>query len=196
MLEVRAGDAASFELLLSKYRGPLVGYLGRMVGDSARAEELAQEVFLRVYRARESYEPTAKFATWLYRIATRLALNSIRDHRHERGRRSLDDSPDGKPAFEAVDRRANREQQLLAEARLEMVREAIAQLPDKQRAAVIMHKYQELDYQQIAGALSCSVSAVKSLLFRAYETLRQRLAHLAAGARPARPMSPNGGSVQ
>lgn len=185
MLEARAGDAVSFELLLAKYRNPLVGYLSRMVGDRARGEELAQEVFLRVYRARERYEPTAKFATWLYRIATRLALNSIRDHRHEQGRRSLDEEADGRPAIEAVDGRANREQQLLAEARLDAVRSAIAQLPDKQRAAVVMHKYQELDYQQIAGALGCSVSAVKSLLFRAYETLRQRLAHLAAGSRPA-----------
>jgi len=196
MLEVRAGDVASFELLLAKYRGPLVGYIGRMVGDQARAEELAQEAFLRVYRARESYEPTAKFATWLYRIATRLALNSIRDHRHEAGRRSLDDSADGRLVFEAVDGRANREQQLLAEARLATVREAIAQLPDKQRAAVLMHKYQELDYQQIAGALGCSVSAVKSLLFRAYESLRQRLAHLAAQPRPASATSPQGGASQ
>ena len=193
MIEVRAGDTASFELLLAKYRGPMIGYLGRMVGDRARAEELAQEVFLRVYRARESYEPTARFATWLYRIATRLALNSIRDNRRERGRRSLDENIDGRPIFEAVDERANREQQLVAEARLDSVRQALQQLPEKQRAAVLMHKYQELDYQQIAGALGCSVSAVKSLLFRAYETLRQKLAPLATGARADQTATDGGG---
>lgn len=186
MLEVRAGDTASFELLLVKYRGPLIGYLGRMVRDPAWAEELAQEVFLRVYRARETYEPTARFATWLYRIATRLALNALRDHRHEKSKRSLDEELDGRPVIEAVDGRANREQQMLADARLSAVREAIAQLPDKQRAAVLMHKYQEMDYQQIADALGCSVSAVKSLLFRAYETLRERLAHLATSPKADR----------
>ena len=179
MLQVRQGDTASFELLLVKHRSPLVGYLARMVRDQAVAEELAQEVFLRVYKARSGYEPSAKFTTWLYRIATRLALNTIRDGRRERGRRSLDEpARDGLPAFEPADARANREQELLYEARLDVIRQAIAELPEKQRAAVLMHKYQELDYAQIAGALDCSVSAVKSLLFRAYETLRGRLSEM------------------
>ncbi len=176
MLEVRAGDAASFELLLAKHRSPVVSYLTRMVGSQAVAEELAQEVFWRVYKARGGYEPTAKFTTWLYRIATRLALNSIRDHKNERFQRSLDDDNDsGGTPLQPADGRANREQELVDEARLDVVRRAIAALPEKQRAAVLMHKYEELDYAQIADALDCSVSAVKSLLFRAYETLRDRL---------------------
>ncbi|MEZ5367239.1 MAG: sigma-70 family RNA polymerase sigma factor [Bryobacterales bacterium] len=149
------------------------------------AEELAQEVFLRVYRARDGYEPTAKFTTWLYRIATRLALNSIRDRKPERNQRSLDDSGVGgeAPKLEAVDGRATREQELLAQAGLSAVRRAVESLPEKQRAAVLMHKYEELDYQRIAGALDCSVSAVKSLLFRAYERLRTELAPLGRGAK-------------
>ena len=184
MLQVRAGDAQSFELLLVRHRNPVVRYLTRMTGNQAVAEELAQEVFLRVYRAREGYEPTAKFTTWLYRIATRLALNSIRDRKPERYVRSLDDSSlgDARPP-EAVDGRATREQELLADASLAVVRQAVAELPEKQRAAVLMHKYEELDYQQIAGALDCSVSAVKSLLFRAYERLRTELAPLGRGAK-------------
>ena len=183
MLQVRAGDARSFEILLIRHRNPVVRYLTRMTGNQAVAEELAQEVFLRVYRAREGYEPTAKFTTWLYRIATRLALNSIRDRKPERYLRSLDaDAPDGAPALEAVDGRATREQELLAEAGLATVRKAVAELPEKQRAAVLMHKYEELDYQQIAGALDCSVSAVKSILFRAYSKLRTELAPLGRGA--------------
>ena len=137
---------------------------------------MSQEVFWRVYKARGSYEPTAKFTTWLYRIATRLALNSIRDHKNERFQRSLDDDNEsGGAPLQAADERANREQELVYDAHLDVVRRAVAGLPEKQRAAVLMHKYEELDYVQIAEALDCSVSAVKSLLFRAYETLRSRL---------------------
>lgn len=180
MLQVRAGDAAGFELLLLKYRSPVVGYLARMVDNRAVAEELAQEVFLRVYRNRHGYEPTAKFTTWLYRIATNLALNSIRDRKPEKHQRSLDEAPEDsrRAPLQPTDTRATREQEMVAEARLDAVREAIRALPEKQRVAVLMHKYQELDYQQIADALGLSVSAVKSLLFRAYETLRGRLSHL------------------
>ena len=179
MLRVKDGDACSFELLLGKYRRPVVNYLYRMVQNQAVAEELAQEVFLRVYRARTSYEPTAKFTTWLFRITTHLALNSLRDRKGERRQHSLDAAAEDQAPMEVADVRRNREQQLVDDARLESVRAAVAGLPDKQRAAVLMHKYQELDYAQIAGVLGCSVSAVKSLLFRAYETLRVRLAHLA-----------------
>jgi RNA polymerase sigma-70 factor (ECF subfamily) len=181
MLQVKAGDSTSFELLLVKYRSPMVNYLTRMVQNQGVAEELSQEVFLRVYKARESYEPTAKFTTWLYRIATHLALNSIRDRRHEKNQRSLQEEVEGRHKLEVRDTRANREQEMVAEIRLQVVRQAIADLPEKQRAAVVMHKYQELDYVHIAGALGCSVPAVKSLLFRAYETLRARLQHLGAG---------------
>jgi RNA polymerase sigma-70 factor (ECF subfamily) len=178
MLRVKDGDSCSFEILLTKHRRPVVNYLYRMVQNQAIAEELAQEVFLRVYRARTSYEPTAKFTTWLYRITTHLALNSLRDRKGEKRHQSLDAAAEGQAPLEVADVRWNREQQLVEDARLVAVRAAIAGLPEKQRAAVLMHKYQELDYSQIAGVLGCSVSAVKSLLFRAYETLRERLSHL------------------
>src|SRR6202035_1062165 len=84
MLDVKAGDDASFDFLLQKYRTPLINFLYRMVRDTATAEDLAQEVFLRVYRARKQYSPSAKFTTWLFRIATNLALNSMLDNRHLR----------------------------------------------------------------------------------------------------------------
>ena len=183
MLRVKEGDSASFERLLGKYRSPVIGYLYRMVQDQGVAEELAQEVFLRVYRARSTYEPAAKFTTWLFRIATHLALNSLRDRRFERGRLSLDEVTDDAPAIQLVDRRSNREQELVAEAHLLEIRQAVAALPEKQRAAVLMHKYQEMDYAQIGAVLGCSTSAVKSILFRAYETLRVRLSHLAVEGR-------------
>jgi RNA polymerase sigma-70 factor (ECF subfamily) len=178
MLRVKDGDGASFASLLEKYRSSVIHFLYRMVQDAAVSEELAQEVFLRVYRSRESYEPTARFTTWLFRIATHLALNWLRDSKSERVQRRLDDDEQS-AAREVTDRLPTVEQRLLGEARLDEVRRAVAALPDKQRAAVLMHKYDEMEYSQIAKVLSCSESAVKSLLFRAYETLRMRLAHMA-----------------
>jgi RNA polymerase sigma-70 factor (ECF subfamily) len=175
MLRVRAGDAASFEALLRRYRLPLVSFFNRMVRDQALAEDLAQEAFLRVYRARERYQPEARFTTWLYRIATNLALNAIRDRKDETPEPS-DDDPDGGPGRERfVDPKPTAEQQLLQDDRSRLIRHAVQSLPANQRAAVILHKYQEVDYRQIAKILSVSESAVKSLLFRAYETLRLRL---------------------
>src|SRR5712692_3086520 len=184
MLDVKAGDDASFELLLHKYRTPLGNFLYRMVRDSATAEELAQEVFFRVYRARNKYAPNAKFTTWLYRIATNLALNALRDARHRQMEVSLG-QPGGSgetdlPAIELPDRQPGIEQQLMARDRAERIRRAIHALPEKQRAAVLLHKYHELDYGEIARILECSESALKSLLFRAYETLRVELAPLVA----------------
>jgi RNA polymerase sigma-70 factor, ECF subfamily len=179
MLRVKEGDGASFGVLLEKHRSSVVHFLFRMVQNRAVAEELAQEVFLRVYRARGSYEPTAKFTTWLFRIATHLALNSLRDGKHDRGQERLDYESGDTPSRQISDKRPTVEQSLVYEARLQEVRGAIAMLPEKQRAAVLMHKYEEMEYSQIATVLGCSESAVKSLLFRAYETLRARLGHMA-----------------
>jgi RNA polymerase sigma-70 factor, ECF subfamily len=180
MLDVKAGDEQSFELLLRKYRTPLVNFLYRMVRNTAAAEDLAQEVFLRVYRARQEYAPSAKFTTWMFRIATNLALNSVRDNRHRQMEVSIDQSvdtgEDAQPALEVLDRAPTIEQELVARNRAEMILKAIHTLPEKQRAAVLLHKYQEMDYDEIARVLECSESALKSLLFRAYETLRVELA--------------------
>ena len=188
MLDVKAGDQQSFELLLQRYRTPLVNFLYRMVRSREQAEDLAQEVFLRVYRAREDYEPSAKFTTWLFRIATNLALNSLRDHRYQKLEISMDapivaNAEDGdERMMEVADEHPDIEQHLVEESRKKMIRHAIEKLPEKQRAAVLLHKYQELDYSEIAKVLRCSESALKSLLFRAYETLRVELAPLVARA--------------
>ena len=179
MLRVRDGDDASFAILLDRYRGPVIHFLYRMVQNHPVAEELAQEVFLRVYRSRATYEPAAKFTTWLFRIATHLALNWLRDGKHEKGQDRLDDPESAGGTREVSDRKPSVEQEMVNRARLNEVRQAIAALPEKQRAAVLMHKYDEMEYSQIASVLQCSESAVKSLLFRAYETLRGRLAHMA-----------------
>jgi RNA polymerase sigma-70 factor (ECF subfamily) len=179
MLQVREGDDESFAVLLEKYRNPVIHFTFRMVQDRAIAEELAQEVFLRVYRSRQTYEPTARFTTWLFRIATHLALNCIRDGKKEKRNESLSEELVEGVERQVADRQPSVEQSMIHAVKLQEIRKAIEALPEKQRAAVLMHKYQGLDYSQISGALGCTESAVKSLLFRAYETLRSRLAHLA-----------------
>jgi RNA polymerase sigma-70 factor (ECF subfamily) len=179
MLRVREGDDTSFALLLERHRGPVIHFLYRMVQNPSVSEELAQEVFLRVYRSRATYEPTAKFTTWLFRIATHLALNWVRDGKKEKGQESLDEQVVDGVDRQVKDRQPTIEQEMLYQVKMTEVRSAIEALPAKQRAAVLMHKYEELEYSQIARALSCSESAVKSLLFRAYESLRARLSHLA-----------------
>jgi RNA polymerase sigma-70 factor (ECF subfamily) len=184
MLDVKAGDAESFELLLHKYRTPLVNFLYRMVRDPAAAEDLAQEVFLRVYRARKKYAPSAKFTTWLFRIATNLALNAIRDGRYRLMEVSIDEtSNDGEteqPRVDVPDKSPGMVERMMHRDRAAVIRKAISALPEKQRLAVLLHKYHELDYDEIARVLDCSESALKSLLFRAYETLRVELAPLVA----------------
>ncbi len=178
MLRVKAGETESFARLLERYRRPMVLYLGRMVNNPAVAEELAQDVFLRVYRSRETYEPAAKFTTWLYRIATNRALNWQRDHRYAQGECSLERGPDAMRRIDLPDPRLSIEQESIRESVADEVRAAVRELPERQRLAVVMHKYEELDYNEIASVLGCSTGAVKSMLFRAYETLRVRLAHL------------------
>ena len=179
MLRVRAGDDSSFALLLEKHRNSVVHFVYRMVQNQAIAEELAQEVFLRVYKSRGSYEPTAKFTTWLFRITTHLALNHVRDRRHEKLQDSIDNQPEDAAPIQLSDQAPSIEDRLVKEAKMVEIRQAIEMLPGKQRAAVLMHKYQDMEYSQISAVLECSESAVKSLLFRAYETLRNRLRHFA-----------------
>lgn len=179
MLETKDGNSASFDLLLQRYRTPLVNFLYRIVRDSGAAEDLAQEVFLRVYRARDRYAPSAKFTTWLFRIATNLALNNIRDTRHQKMEVSLD-APvkEDEQVMELPAPEKCVDQMMLERDRADFIRSAVEALPEKQRIAVMLHKYEEMDYTEIAKVLQCSESALKSLLFRAYETLRVQLAPL------------------
>lgn len=178
MLRAQCDDMESFRVLLDRNRNVVVQYIARMVQNRAVAEELAQDVFVRVYRSRQKYEPTAKFSTWLYRIATNVALNHFRDRRHDANNVSLDIPELTETRRAAKDQAPLVEQELVRNVAASQVRRAIRTLPPEQRAAVIMHKYDELDYAQIARVLGCTPSAVKALMFRAYESLRVRLRHL------------------
>ncbi len=178
MLRVAAGDEAGFNYLVGKHYRAMVHFLFRMVHNQAVAEELAQEVFLRVYRSRESYRAEAKFTTWLYRIATNLAVNHARDTRHERSAQTVYlDQPDEETGTtpDVADDDPNVEQNLLRDERMAAIRQHVMALPERQRMAVLMHKYQGMDYKQIGEVLKLSESATKSLLFRAYQTLRDKL---------------------
>jgi len=178
MLRAAAGDEAGFSYLAQKYHRPIIHFLFRMVRNQAIAEELAQEVFLRVYRSRESYRAEAKFTTWLYRIATNLAVNHARDTRHERAARNVYlDAPDEETGTtpDVADEGLSVEQSLLRAERMKAIRTHVIALPERQRMAVLMHKYQGMDYREIGEVLKLSESAIKSLLFRAYQTLRDKL---------------------
>ena len=178
MLRVAEGDEASFTYLAQRYHRPMIHFLFRMVGNQAIAEELAQEVFLRVYRARESYRAEARFSTWLYRIATNLAVNYARDTKNERTAQTVYlDQPDPETGTspDLADDEPSAEERLLRDERMAAIRLHVMALPERQRMAVLMHKYQGMDYRQIGEVLKLSESATKSLLFRAYQTLREKL---------------------
>jgi RNA polymerase sigma-70 factor (ECF subfamily) len=178
MLQVKAGDDSAVEYLVQKYRRPMVNFMFRMAHNNAAAEDLAQEVFLRVYRSRESYEASAKFTTWLYRIATNLAVNHARDTRHERPENTVSlDEPDQESGhtLDLPDRTPSAEEAIVRRERVAAIRQRVQALPERQRIAVVMHKYQQMEYRQIADVLRLSESATKSFLFLAYETLRDQL---------------------
>ena len=171
MLAFRAGDASAFDALFRRWSGPLLRYLERMLRDAGTAEELVQEVFLRVHRARERYQPEARFSTWLYRIATNLALNELRRPRRREPHRSADDADapalvaDGAAPEAVVDAR-----RLGAWALREL-----AALPENQRAALCLSAVEGLSYAEVAEALEVSEAAVKALVHRARSALAGRL---------------------
>jgi len=178
MLELRSGNMAAFDVLLAKYRKPIIHFMFRMVRNQAVAEELAQEVFLRIYRSRETYRAEARFSTWLYRIATNLGVNHARDTRHERMASTIYlDEPDSETGTtpDVADLTPSAEANILRRERMNAIRRHVMALPERQQTAVLMHKYEGMDYKQIGEVLKLSESATKSLLFRAYQTLREKL---------------------
>jgi RNA polymerase sigma-70 factor (ECF subfamily) len=178
MLELRSGNMSGFDFLIQKYRKPIISFMYRMVHNQAVAEELAQEVFLRVYRSRETYRAEARFSTWLYRIATNLGVNYARDTRLERSASTVYlDEPDSETGTtpDVADTTPGAEVELLRRERFNAIRQHILALPERQRMAVLMHKYEGMDYKQIGDVLKLSESATKSLLFRAYQSLREKL---------------------
>ena len=146
MIRVQGDDASSFGVLLNRNRTLVVNYLSRIVANRGIAEELAQDVFVRVYRSRQTYEPTARFSTWLYRITTNVALNHFRDAKRTQRNISLDLQDAAQVRQKASDQTPLVEDRLVREVVMEQIRRAIRSLPPKQRAAVIMHMaHEEMD---------------------------------------------------
>ena len=177
MLRFRDGEAGAFDLLFTRHTRSIINFAYRFVRNRGVAEELAQEVFLRVYESAPGYKVNAKFTSWLYRIATNVCLNEIRKP-HVRAALKNDESNDAatqvdNPGVNGVSVLPDRllEQQAVSRA----LKNALVQLPEKQRAAFILNKYQDLSYAEVAEAMLISEKAVKSLIHRAKETLADRL---------------------
>ncbi|MBT5707473.1 sigma-70 family RNA polymerase sigma factor [bacterium] len=179
MLKVQEGDFAAFEALVDKYKQPVTNIVARIIRDKTEAEDLAQNVFLQVYKASGRYRVTAKFSTWLFTIARNLSLNELR--RRSRHPASSLDAPvggedDDMPARQIEDRQVSSaaDQALNAEL-VEKIDQVLGELPINQRTAIILVKEKGLSYDDIAGILGCSVSAVKSLIHRGRETIKGRI---------------------
>lgn len=176
MLLVKEQDHhPAFEALVSRHRRPVVNYIYRMVQSQATAEELAQDVFLRVYQVRGGYVPSAKFTTWLYTLATNRTLKWLRDNKRRNADLSLDATFANGQYWQFADDAPGIDRRLMRKAEEQHIRAALNRLPERQRAVVIMHKYENRSYDEIAQALSTTVPAIKSLAFRAYFQLRTAL---------------------
>ena len=178
MLRVREGDRDAFEALVEKYKQPVMNLVYRTLPDATEAEDLAQHVFLQVYKSAHRYEVSAKFSTWIFTIARNLCLNEIR-RRSRHPADSLDEPSsenEDQPMRQIEDARTFSPPDALLQDELErMVELALAQLPEKQRTALLLCRQQELSYEEMADVLGCSLSATKSLIHRARETLKQQL---------------------
>jgi RNA polymerase sigma-70 factor (ECF subfamily) len=178
MLEFQRGDADSFDILFKKYSVSLVNFAYRFLGNRAKAEEVAQEVLLRVYTARKSYRPGAKFSTWIYRIAKNLCLNELRRQEYRRPPASFDTPDKGHPDRRvqwADDRTPTPQQDLERKLFEEAFDRAMGMLPIRQRAAFILNRFNSASYRDVASVLGCSESSVKSLIHRAAVTLKENL---------------------
>ncbi|HIG70303.1 MAG TPA: sigma-70 family RNA polymerase sigma factor [Myxococcales bacterium] len=172
MLAFCAGDGSAFDSLFDRWGGPLLHYLERMVVDSGTAEELVQEVFLRVYRAKDRYRPEAKFSTWLYRIGTNLALNELRRPSRSRPHSSMNEEPsNGGPVLRLVSDTQDAGDSLDVRRRANRVEGALAELPERQRMAIWLSAVEGMSYAEVAETLETSEKSVKALVHRARSAL-------------------------
>ena len=180
MARIAKGDDDAFEILVNRHQTSVLNLIYRFIGDRTQAKDLAQEVFLRVWQAARGYEPKAKFTTWLYRITANLCFNELKSSRRKKWFQFLrsdsdreihgeEDFSDGSPSPEDV---------LLAKEQSHQITKALQSLPDNQRMALVLKRYDDLSYAEIAQIIGCSVSAVESLLVRAKRTLQEKLKNL------------------
>jgi RNA polymerase sigma-70 factor (ECF subfamily) len=177
MARIAKGDEDAFEILVNRHQTSILNLIYRFIGDRTQARDLAQEVFLRAWQGAKTYKPEAKFTTWIYRIVTNLCLNELKSaHRkrwfslHRTGEdaeKTLEETlPDGSPSAEDL---------LLTRERSRRIADALQNLPANQRMALVLKRYEDLSYEEIAKIMGCSISAVESLLVRAKRTLQEKL---------------------
>ncbi len=187
MLAVQAGDDAAFSVLVERHKSAVVNLTYRYLGNFADAEDLAQEVFLKVYGARARYRPEAKFTTWMYRIAVNTSLNEVRNRKNRptfRAASLVDAGQDEETAAAVADERAAAPAVEVERRELnERVRAAVDQLPERQRMALLLNKFHGLSYEELASTFDLTIQAIKSLLTRARENVRQQIAPYVEGAR-------------
>ena len=186
MLRVKQGDTVAFTGLVDKYKQPVLNLAFRMLHDLTEAEDLAQNVFVQVYKSAHRYEVSSKFSTWLFTITRNLSLNEIR-RRSRHPAASLDAThpeSEDQPLYQVEDRKTRSPPESLLQGELEQkIEEALADLPENQRLAILLCRQEELSYEDIARVLGCSLSATKSLIHRGRETLKIRIKrYLSAGA--------------
>jgi RNA polymerase sigma-70 factor, ECF subfamily len=169
MARIREGDMDAFRLLVEMHQARVIGTISKMLGSEAEAEDLAQQVFIRVWKSAPRYQPTARFTTWLFRITRNLVFNELRRKRH-----FSDQSEETPEPIERAEKEPDRV--LLGEELQNAIQAAINQLSESQRMAIILRRYEEMPYEEIAKVMGTSVPAVKSILFRARAELRERLA--------------------
>ena len=178
MLRVKQGDSHAFGQLVDKYKQPVINLVHRTLRDATEAEDIAQTVFVQVYKSAERYKVSAKFSTWLFTIARNLCLNEIR-RRSRHPAESMDvphPEHEDQPLHQFEDKKTFTPPESLLQGELkEKIEEALAELPENQRTAILLCRQEELSYEEISEVLGCSVSATKSLIHRGRETLKQKL---------------------
>jgi len=169
MARIREGDMEALRLLVETHQARIIGTISKMLGSDAESEDLAQQVFIRVWKSAPRYKPTAKFTTWLFRITRNLVFNELRRKRH-----FADQAEETPEPTERADKEPD--QVLLGEELQLAIQDAINRLPESQRMAIILRRYEEMPYEEIAKVMGTTIPAVKSILFRARAELRERLA--------------------
>ena len=178
MARIAEGDEDAFEILVNRHQTSILNLIYRFIGDRTQAKDLAQEVFIRVWQAAKTYKPEAKFTTWIYRITANLCFNELKSARRKKWFSFNWSDEDGEHTFEETlsDSAPSAEDLLLEKERSRQISDALQNLPDNQRMALVLKRYDDLSYQEIAKVIGCSVSAVESLLVRAKRTLQEKLA--------------------
>jgi RNA polymerase sigma-70 factor (ECF subfamily) len=177
MARIAKGDDSAFEILVNRHQTSILNLVYRFIGDRTQAKDLAQEVFIRVWQAAKTYKPEAKFTTWLYRITANLCLNELKSARRKKWFSFLQSDEDSGNTLEETlsDGGPSAEDFLLSKERSRQISDALQSLPENQRMALVLKRYDGLSYEEVAQIIGCSVSAVESLLVRAKRTLQEKL---------------------